>query len=684
MVSANMAFAATRTISDAGGNWDNVNTWDEGVVPIAGDDVVAQGDGTSGNVTINVTSACASIILTNYTGTLTQSANMTTTSTITFVAGMTFTYSSGTWLHIGTATITSAGKVFEDLYFFGVGAVITLADDLDVDTRLRVGKNTTINGNTVKAGGDVIIYQALSGTTTFLFDGTGSWSSTAAIQTSTININTAGTLTLTDVACVGTTTLTYISGTIAGSGTLNLVTGTTPTLDTSGCIWPSATITSLGPITLTSDLNVVNLISNNASNSTINGNNINMSGNFTQAFGNLIGTTTLNINGSTDQNINGHATYGLGINTVINSSGGTVYIGSSLRFYGAKTLTYTAGTVDCTTNSNTLQLLNSCTLNTTGVNWYNVNFIGTGTYTFTLSSAMSVDGTLSVNTGVVATLATSDITASGSLTVTGTGIITGRTITLDGTGTWSHTSTGEIRSNLTINTAGTITVSGVVYYNTGTLLYTAGTVTTTGSTLTLTNTCTLSSGAIAWNNVSTTTAGTVTLGTALDVNGTLNIGASTTLAAAGFDITVGGDWTKTGTFTHGNNEVIFDTVANTSVISGTNTFYDLTCNTASKAIQVAASTTQTIANTLTLNGQAQGTRITLDINGGTPGTDRFTFDVTGGAQVATFVDVADSNASTNDIVATGSANSGNTDSLEASPHWVISGGGSQIIMVNQS
>jgi hypothetical protein len=80
---------ATRTISVAGGNFNSTSTWDEGAVPVAGDAVVARAGGTSGNLTVNVASACATFVMTNYTGTLTFDSTLTLTSTCTFVTGMT-------------------------------------------------------------------------------------------------------------------------------------------------------------------------------------------------------------------------------------------------------------------------------------------------------------------------------------------------------------------------------------------------------------------------------------------------------------------------------------------------------------------------------------------------------------------------------------------------------------------
>jgi hypothetical protein len=89
---------------------------------------------------------------------------------------------------------------------------------------------------------------------------------------------------------------------------------------------------------------------------------------------------------------------------------------------------------------------------------------------------------------------------------------------MNGTGTWSGV--GAVRNNLTINTAGTITISGTINYNTGTLTYTAGTVTTTGSTLTIALSTTLNTSGMTWNNV-TSTSITLTLSSDLNIGGIL-------------------------------------------------------------------------------------------------------------------------------------------------------------------
>ncbi len=144
----------------------------------------------------------------------------------------------------------------------------------------------------------------------------------------------------------------------------------------------------------------------------------------------------------------------------------------------------------------------------------NISFLGNGTYTLNLPHDLQITnliiGAVNSRTCIINGLFTLSI--SGNLTQSQLATTTSGTtsILLNGTGTWSNASTGALRNNLTIDTAGTIIVSGNVYYNTNTLTYIQGQVIAAGSTLNISLATTLDTNGIFWNNISFT-AGTTTL-----------------------------------------------------------------------------------------------------------------------------------------------------------------------------
>jgi hypothetical protein len=120
------------------------------------------------------------------------------------------------------------------------------------------------------------------------------------------------------------------------------------------------------------------------------------------------------------------------------------------------------------------------------------------------------------------------LNVSGGLTHTSVNNTLGTaTINFNGTGTWNMTSTGAIRNNVTINTAGTLTINNV-NYNTGTLTYTAGTINATGLLniiLATTLNCAGMSGTNSWNNITVTGNTTLTTND-LYTKGLLTLGST--------------------------------------------------------------------------------------------------------------------------------------------------------------
>ena len=179
-----------------------------------------------------------------------------------------------------------------------------------------------------------------------------------------------------------------------------------------------------------------------------------------------------------------------------------------------------AGAGDLTVNASGI-------LRGNGKTWSTPMTIAGTSQTYTLSDNWTVSANFTLGATSAAVINGNTLNLGANLTVTTTAINSGTsTLNLNGTGTWSHTSTGQIRNNLTINTSGTITVSGNVYYNTGILTYSTGTVVTTGSTLNIGTSVTLNTSGITWNNFLCPNSATLTLNSNLNINGDLTLGSA--------------------------------------------------------------------------------------------------------------------------------------------------------------
>lgn len=360
------------------------------------------------------------------------------------------------------------------------------------------------------------------------------------------------------------------------AGASGLIVGATATLTSGGVTW-SRTLTFAGTsqtFTLGDSWLVTGAVSFSGTTTTI----INRSGGPPKTLtisGNLTVTTTATVSGTAGIIFGGtgtwsHSAAGIIQNNITINTAGTLTIGTNI-YYNTGTLTYTAGTVNTTTNNNILNCSLSTTFNTGGMTWNAILITGTTTITLlsnlnttnlTASSAtvsfilngfnLNIINTLSLSTFGATTFntpqnlqvtnlalgggVTSNIIINGlfNISISGnlienhsTTTIAGTTsFILNGTGTWSNASSGSLQYNLTINTSGTITVSGNVYYNTSTLTYTAGTVITTGSTLNVNLNTTLNTNTLNWNNVTFVPTAfatiTITLTSNFNVLGTLS------------------------------------------------------------------------------------------------------------------------------------------------------------------
>lgn len=288
-----------------------------------------------------------------------------------------------------------------------------------------------------------------------------------------------------------------------------------------------------------------------------------------------------------------------------------------------------------------------------------------------------------------------------------TGIAAGTALTLNHVTFDSATTFTNIK-NLTVNgttvNAGTITTSGEQVYtgavtNTGTITVPSlasgtavefkGGYTGTGGSLIGAKT---SAGDLTPNPDIVFSGGTPTFGTFIPNNDVvvfknnvtlgsdlncydIKIDTGANLYAGTNSITVNNNWTNSnGTFTAGSSTVTVakdiagDTTFNNltingtqaTVISGNNTIAAFTCETPSKVITFNTGTTQKITGTLTLDGKATGTEITLKSNSATAtsAADQWSINTTGATTDVKYVKVQNSK-STELITTTTSASMGN-------------------------
>lgn len=214
------------------------------------------------------------------------------------------------------------------------------------------------------------------------------------------------------------------------------------------------------------------------------------------------------------------------------SNGGLLKVNGTITAFSGFTWTPGTGTVELTAN-NTLPA-------TILTSFRNLN-ISSGTTTtgvsFSVAGKLTVDGTLTPGaTGHV---------ISGAGTLTGTGTI--RTTLVSATAlTTQYSISTKTLTNLTVDYAA------------------AGNQSIAATPISSTN----------YGNLITSGTGTKTLLGAIVVNGDISIGSGNTLTVSGSNhaITLGGDWSRTGTFTQGSSTVTFN--GNTQTISGSSTTFN--------------------------------------------------------------------------------------------------------------
>lgn len=596
---------------------------------------------------------------------------------------------------------------------------ITLSGDATLPVSFTSVKGISIAGNATALSGTTIAITGQNGTNPSLTV-TGSLAGLSSVATTTFSANFGATT----FTCTGTWPGVV---SLSGNGSFTLASGCDITL--------ASAISKSGSVTL--DGNATAQAGSTITMTGINGSNTSLTVTGSLAgFANLSTTTfsgstsnqtqTLNCTGTWPGVVSpgtGLAAFSLGagcsatLPQTISKSGSitlagnaTVPSGSTITITGAASvntfLTVTgslSGLANLTSTSFTNNSAgNSQTLTCTGT-WPGVVNVGTGASSFILSAGCIA--TLSGNTtksGPVTNNGTFDLGgftfSPTSYTVAGTSttrLIGNETVTpitptscatveYYGSGSYTSLVGGTTYGHLVFSGSGTYATSSALTVNCD-FTQTAGTTNLTGTltfaSTTVASTMTTSAGTNVTNLTLNKSGNTLTLGgSGLTLGGALTITAGTLDASAAgcssasCNITLSGGWSNSGTFTPRTGTVAF--AAGNQSLTGATSFYRLTKTVSSAStLTFPAGATQTVANTLTLQGAAGNL---LSLVSSSPGS-QWSIDPQG-TRTISYLSVTDSNNSNATVIdATDGThtNGGNTTNWNFNTATEsVSGGGS--------
>jgi fibronectin-binding autotransporter adhesin len=437
--------------------------------------------------------------------------------TVNYISGVVTT--TGSTFYIGGgSTLNLSGISFNNVDKGGpttVGGTTTLTSNMVVNGLLSgAGDINKTTSETITCNGGILAgNNSLKGTVELIAKG-GTITTTSYTYSIDSDLTIDGNVTFAGNVLYhsgeyGTgRTLKYLSGTTNAAST-TLYIKRTSSIDTSAISW-AAVVRSMNNDNITTLISNLNVI---GATSTLSSGPINTSTSAKLITGGLIinaaqsGTAVVELIGGTWSGnfilsnpfiFNGNSTIS-----------GTVQYGGSL-------ITYTSGTINSTSAS--LTFTNST--QTLALNGANINcpmtFAGG---TKTLSTNFNTNGLVTISAATTVNRTTTETFSCGGGIAVNNTLAGTADVYLTG-GTWSGTNTNGISNNLFID--GNITLSGIVYYRTGTLKYNSGTVTQTGSILKFSGNSTLHSNGLTWNSIDYNNMGgvTVTLITDLNISGT--------------------------------------------------------------------------------------------------------------------------------------------------------------------
>lgn len=439
--------------------------------------IVMNGTGTLSNA--NSIANFSNPITINTAGTITIGTDLLRTGNTTIVAGTIIT--TGSTLRLSqTQSITNNGTGWNNVTFANTtGQVITLLDNMTINGTATFGSsnsnNYVINGFTIILNGNFNVpvnSGEISGTTNFLYSGTGTWSAAGLSPIkNNLTINTAGTLTISGNVYYGVGTLTYTAGTVISSGSnVNILGGCSLSIAGIQLFSLTLTVSPAGTTTLLANLNVDNLIFTGGLGNAMNGFTANCGSIY--CFANMSSSTTL-------FKIVGDIALGTGVvdltqgingNLEINTTGTVRFSRDSIIGGTSRTLVWTSGTVE---PGATFQISPNCTISIT---WPKdsvspLPYLGIGSsVVITLVTPVHCTGIRIAAVGVTNQINGQPLYVSGNLEIAFATNLGTSQIILNGSGLiWGGVSTiGTLQNNLLIDTDGVYKIQGIFQYNTGT------------------------------------------------------------------------------------------------------------------------------------------------------------------------------------------------------------------------
>lgn len=593
--------SATNCTSQASGDWSNASTWTscDGSVPDGGDTVTIASGHT---VTLNTDSTIQQIVV---NGTLQVDAAPRTLTFAQTSGSTVFARGAGGSFVPGTSTVvvsTDASKTLTSgsLSFYNLRLTPTLTDDQTYtfgSGAITINNDFEINPvKTSSSGGtrDLVVNMgaavAVAGTTTITATGgradaeLDTTASNHAFTTGRLNIGTDGTFT-------------------TNSSTVTLNGSAGPLFTRTGTFQEdSSTVVMNSPASVTLTSGAI----------TFNNLTVNMSG----AAGSLGGTITvrgaLAINAGTLGDAGNQIT-GAGSATMSMASGANLLLGS-----GSTATTFPAGFTAITLNSASTVTYGANAAQTVSATpaYGNLAFSAGSAATRTPSSALDINGGLTIGSNITFNAGASTHTLAGNFTNNGTLNASTGQFTLDGTANQSIGGTSTTTfNNLRLNNSAGAAMSGNLTVG-GTLTLSSGALSVGANTLTLNGPATVvTSGTISTTSSSSLVFGGTSSGVTVPASvGTLN---NLTISNAN-GVTLAGSPTVNGTLTLTSGA--FSVGANTLALNGpaiAGTPANLTTTAISSlsfggsASGVSLPSSVTALNNLTINN-AQG--VTLNSN----------------------------------------------------------------------